>query len=416
MDTTTALRMGLALCLADGERCPLAPNEQEHWRDRLKQRERTLGMPDEQQALIQMLVQWTDGKHPSVNLALRRALGEEIERDPVPGTTKAPASVSAPTEAQTPQGESLMQTDSIAPSEQKDSHMPPPAIDEDKLARIIASMQQPDSPYWAPQDTGRLADAEALFRAGKVTCDSFGLYHVTGSRDPKTKQNRVYTIDKECTCDWVQKNTRTKWCKHLTATVIYRKYHAPLHQEEPLLLVPRPTAEERLAQPPIESYLPPDEAEYMPEPEASERVVGVVALASPPVSSSVPTTITHEGTVMHEAPYSATVSVEDEDGYELLLTVRKVDGKEFFKAVTGLRAWCKTQKLKPHTRHGRPRVTPDVTESPPATSGPDAPPAAPVCPYHGPMKASDKAPGTWYCPKKMGDGTYCKERTAQKGN
>lgn len=35
---------------------------------------------------------------------------------------------------------------------------------------------------------------------------------------------------------------------------------------------------------------------------------------------------------------------------------------------------------------------------------------APVCPYHGPMKESAKAPGTWYCTKRMGDGSYCKER------
>jgi len=35
---------------------------------------------------------------------------------------------------------------------------------------------------------------------------------------------------------------------------------------------------------------------------------------------------------------------------------------------------------------------------------------APVCQYHGPMKESTKAPGTWYCTKRMGDGSYCKER------
>jgi hypothetical protein len=35
---------------------------------------------------------------------------------------------------------------------------------------------------------------------------------------------------------------------------------------------------------------------------------------------------------------------------------------------------------------------------------------APVCPYHGPMKESTKAPGTFFCTKKMGDGTYCKEK------
>lgn len=36
--------------------------------------------------------------------------------------------------------------------------------------------------------------------------------------------------------------------------------------------------------------------------------------------------------------------------------------------------------------------------------------SAPICPYHGPMKPSPKAPGTFFCPNKMGDGSYCKER------
>lgn len=34
----------------------------------------------------------------------------------------------------------------------------------------------------------------------------------------------------------------------------------------------------------------------------------------------------------------------------------------------------------------------------------------PICKYHGPMKESVKAPGTYYCSAKMGDGAYCKER------
>ena len=36
--------------------------------------------------------------------------------------------------------------------------------------------------------------------------------------------------------------------------------------------------------------------------------------------------------------------------------------------------------------------------------------SAPICQYHGAMKESSKAPGTWYCPQKMGDGTYCKSK------
>ncbi len=37
---------------------------------------------------------------------------------------------------------------------------------------------------------------------------------------------------------------------------------------------------------------------------------------------------------------------------------------------------------------------------------------APVCPYHGPMKESTikGKQGTYYCSKKMADGSYCQER------
>lgn len=35
---------------------------------------------------------------------------------------------------------------------------------------------------------------------------------------------------------------------------------------------------------------------------------------------------------------------------------------------------------------------------------------APICEFHGPMKESTKAPGTYFCTKKMGDGSYCKSK------
>ena len=45
------------------------------------------------------------------------------------------------------------------------------------------------------------------------------------------------------------------------------------------------------------------------------------------------------------------------------------------------------------------------------TSSPSTPPQdTPVCPYHGAMKESTKRPGTFFCPHKMGDGSYCKEK------
>ena len=36
--------------------------------------------------------------------------------------------------------------------------------------------------------------------------------------------------------------------------------------------------------------------------------------------------------------------------------------------------------------------------------------SAPVCEFHGPMKESAKRPGTFYCPAKMGDQSYCKSK------
>jgi len=36
--------------------------------------------------------------------------------------------------------------------------------------------------------------------------------------------------------------------------------------------------------------------------------------------------------------------------------------------------------------------------------------SAPVCEFHGPMKESSKRPGTFYCPAKMGDNSYCKSK------
>jgi hypothetical protein len=42
------------------------------------------------------------------------------------------------------------------------------------------------------------------------------------------------------------------------------------------------------------------------------------------------------------------------------------------------------------------------------------PTATPTCPYHGAMRESTKAKGTFYCPSRMGDGTYCKERFPAK--
>lgn len=54
-------------------------------------------------------------------------------------------------------------------------------------------------------------------------------------------------------------------------------------------------------------------------------------------------------------------------------------------------------------------AVPPVLASPAALAA-EAAREAPVCKYHGPMKPSAKAPGTYYCSHRMGDGSYCKEK------
>ena len=54
-----------------------------------------------------------------------------------------------------------------------------------------------------------------------------------------------------------------------------------------------------------------------------------------------------------------------------------------------------------------------LAQSPPHDTMP--PTQTPVCPWHGAMKESTKAKGTWYSPAKMTDGSYCKSRHPEKG-
>jgi hypothetical protein len=43
-----------------------------------------------------------------------------------------------------------------------------------------------------------------------------------------------------------------------------------------------------------------------------------------------------------------------------------------------------------------------------AANAVSAPEDAPICEFHGKMKRSIH--GGWFCPKKMGDGSYCKSK------
>jgi hypothetical protein len=55
-----------------------------------------------------------------------------------------------------------------------------------------------------------------------------------------------------------------------------------------------------------------------------------------------------------------------------------------------------------------------LRQYPPAQPSPQASAQTPVCQWHGTMKESTKAKGTWYCPAKMADGSYCTSRHPEK--
>lgn len=52
----------------------------------------------------------------------------------------------------------------------------------------------------------------------------------------------------------------------------------------------------------------------------------------------------------------------------------------------------------------------DVAPRPTPAGGPSKAPEIHDCEWHGPMRESTKAPGTWFCPKRKADGTYCPSR------
>jgi hypothetical protein len=88
------------------------------------------------------------------------------------------------------------------------------------------------------------------------------------------------------------------------------------------------------------------------------------------------------------------------DGHEVLLTARGQTWEEFAANVARLKGMLDAPAAPTPERRAPERT--DAAQTP-------------VCPYHGTMKESTKAKGTWFCPAKMGDGSYCTSRPPEKG-
>ena len=82
-------------------------------------------------------------------------------------------------------------------------------------------------------------------------------------------------------------------------------------------------------------------------------------------------------------------------GHEVLVTLRGVDFASVKAQVEHASKWLSAQAPADYS-------TMQSTQTP-------------VCQWHGAMKESTRAKGTWYCPAKMADGSYCKARHPEKG-
>lgn len=109
-----------------------------------------------------------------------------------------------------------------------------------------------------------------------------------------------------------------------------------------------------------------------------------------------------EKTTLPEAPASVNVRVLI-DGHEAQVTLRDTDEERLLTRLAALLA------RYPQACGGK--RTPDAPAHtpPPSTAG-----ETPTCPYHGAMRESTKVKGTFYCPSRMGDGTFCKEKSPKK--
>lgn len=127
------------------------------------------------------------------------------------------------------------------------------------------------------------------------------------------------------------------------------------------------------------------------------------AIPATPPAQPAPAPVTFS-----EAPSSINLRF-DYKGYEgIQLTLRDVSGSQLLHKLDAVLGKLEAMGATPtaeRKRGGQPQTS---ESSAPAADEAGAPP---VCQYHGPMKPSTKKAGSWYCPAKMGDGSYCKSKS-----
>jgi len=216
---------------------------------------------------------------------------------------------------------------------------------------------------------GRVESATKLVLQHDVRFLDDGTVEVGSASDPM----KTYTLaGHACDCqDFEYGQAPEGWCQHRIAAGIAKRVNELLAQQAQAAALTADDAHEA----PMVDVMPEQEPVMHTPP-------------TPPTPAPVP-----------EALFSATLKGTI-NGHETLLTVRGMTAAEFTANLQAIRGLLDAP--------AHPASTPASAPQTPAAQ------EAPLCRYHGAMKASTKAPGTFFCTRKLADGSYCPSRFPEK--
>jgi hypothetical protein len=271
------------------------------------------------------------------------------------------------------------------------------ALVEDLAAKAQATL---------PDSQGRIASAVKLVLNGDVVLEPDGLAIVGSATTPGI----TYTVNGTCACPDVVRAPEG-WCKHRIARALQirteRAMRDALDAEGSRMpqdarssaQAPTPTLEDddpawNALAPSREAILP-----VTPQTDTAETGRGDSTTAEASGSQDAASSILSGfsggcAAPLPEAPASANCHILLA-GRQVQITLRDTDETRLLARLELL-----LQRFP--------------VETTALVQAPTTPPP-PVCQWHGRMKESTKAQGTWYCPSRMADGSYCQERWPAKG-
>jgi hypothetical protein len=217
-----------------------------------------------------------------------------------------------------------------------------------------------------PTSKGRVDSAVKIVLAGDVVLLPDGKAKVASQSNGTFA---YFVVNGECTCKDAPKAPKG-WCKHRFAYGIHKRAM-------------------RLAKETLDRM---NAAEATGVAPVAPAPVAPVPLA--PVCQDIENTPAPE-LVCPEAHFSLNLKVRV-DGREGQVTVRGQSVQQFTGNLQAMRELLQSLEMS-DTK---------ADTAPPAPEGHS-------CPTHGLMNPSTKAPGTYFCPVKLADGSYCKSRWPQ---